>query len=80
MPTQKEIREFQRAREPISCPKGHLNWVPRAEIMTKDILLCIRCGECLAFDKEKWHAQRFNPPPMSIDDRINHRGRARGLR
>jgi hypothetical protein len=76
MPTQREIRDFQKQRQSMLCPAcKKLNWKTHAQIMATDRFVGDRCGKPLPFDKENWRSEVFNPPRKSLDERINEKGR-----
>jgi len=80
MPTQKEIRNFQKQSQSMLCPGcKKLNWKTYAEIMATESFVCDRCGKPLLFDKENWGRKVFKPHRKSLDERINERAR-RGAR
>ena len=75
VPTQREIREFQKQRKSMLCTEcKKLSWKTHAQIMAADRFVCDHCGEPLPFDKGAWEHKHRKPPPKSLNDKINERG------
>jgi transposase-like protein len=58
------------------CPAcKSVTWRTYAQVMATDKFVCERCGKPLPFDTEAWRRQVFKPHQMSLDERINEKGR-----